>query len=235
MHAADCCGGAQVCCGASLARRSPLPFGMHSYLGYTVDNLQVFYKIDNNLEKLWLDIQGDQYSSTEQITVISGSQLTIRTIGRTTHSSETYQIPNFDVSAVQAPTTPSPTVSPAPSLPPGSTCNVPWIGPDYNIGVAGLSDVQIIDTSCAGDVTMSMSINHLGSLETSGSALDTLQVFYQIDSNLEQVWLNIQGDQYSNTAEITVASGAQLTIRVVGDTSASSEVYLIRNFGVAAS
>jgi hypothetical protein len=197
--------------------------------GATLDFLRVYYQIDGGSEVLWLNIVGEQYISAPKVTVASGSVLTIRTDGKTTHSSELYQIRAFLVSAAQVPMTLSPTKSPAP---PTLSCAVPWNGPDYNIGSAGGTDTQTIDTSCVGDVTISMTISNLGSLESSGSGLDTLQVFYQIDGNPEVLWLNILGQLYTSPSAITVTSGSLLTMRVVGDTSSSSEVYQIRNFAV---
>jgi len=222
--------------------------------GAGLDTLQVFYEIDGNVQS-WLNIQGDAYTSPSEITVPSGAQLTIRTVGRTTHSSETYQIRSFAVTAAGTPTTPSPTKSPTsspttspiapvtqsptvsvqPSSTPVATCDVPWVGPDYNISSAGLNNTQVIDTSCAGDVTISMSISNLGSLESSGPSQDFLRVTYRIDGGQVQVWLDIKGQVYTSPASITVPSGTVLTIQVAGDTTSKSEVYQIRNFGIVAS
>ena len=92
--------------------------------------------------------------------------------------------------------------------------------------------VQTIDTSCVEDITISMSISHTGKLESSGGSMDFLQVFYQIDQNPEELWLDIQGDQHSNTEEVTLVSGSQLTIQTVGSTTHGSESYMIRSFVV---
>ena len=97
--------------------------------------------------------------------------------------------------------------------------SLPWAGPDLDIGINGLEDIKIINTSGSGDVLISMDISHLGTLEDSGSSKDTLQVFYKVDDNPEELWLDIAGEQYSSPAQKTVASGSQLTIRTVGDTT----------------
>jgi len=132
-------------------------------------------------------------------------------------------------SPMESPTTPSP-------LPPTGSCDVPWTGPDYDIGVTGLTDTQTIDTSCVGDVTIRLELSNIGSLETSGAAVDTFQTFYKIDNNPEQPWLDVLGDEFSTGVnQITVASGAMLQIRTVGDTSAGSETYFVRQFEVVSS
>ena len=67
------------------------------------DSLQVYYTIDDGGEVLGLEIVGDQYSITEEIIVASsGDLLTIRVTGKTTHSSESYQISTLEV--VEKPT-----------------------------------------------------------------------------------------------------------------------------------
>jgi hypothetical protein len=134
-----------------------------------------------------------------------------------------------------APVTPAPmTPAPVAPAPVPAKCQVPWVGPDYDIGINGLEEIEIIDTSCVTlkDVLISVEISHLGSLETSGGAKDTLQVFYKVNNNPEVLWLDIAGDQYSSPAQVTVATGSQLTIRTEGDTTAISEVYQMRNFAV---
>jgi hypothetical protein len=90
--------------------------------GSSKDTLQVFYKVDDNPEKLWLDIAGEQYSSPAQKIITTGSQLTIRVVGDTTYSNEFYQIRNF---AVTESFSPAPTVAPA-TLPPG-VCGTPKV------------------------------------------------------------------------------------------------------------
>jgi len=133
---------------------------------------------------------------------------------------------------VAPPTTPAPTEPPIPTTAPPETCEVPFTGPDYNIGVSGLDVTETIDTSCVGDVTVRMIISHSGRLEASGVSLDFLNTYIMIDSNPFESWLEIVGDQYTATNEITVATGEQLKIRTFGDTSHSSEQYQIRNFEV---
>ena len=208
--------------------------------GTSKDTLQVYFKVDSNPEQLWLDIAGEQYSSPAKKTVASGSQLTIRVVGKTTFNNEFYQIRGFTVTKVTAaPTAPVPAPTapvPAPVMPPTTvgTCQFPWGGPDYQIGMSGLEKIETINTSCAapGDVLISMDISHLGTLEASGTSKDTLQVYYKVDSNPEQLWLDIAGQQYSSPAKKTVAAGSQLTIRVVGKTSFTDEFYQIKGFTV---
>ena len=117
------------------------------------------------------------------------------------------------------------------------TCQLPWDGPIYDIGINGLEEIEIIDTSCSrsGDVLISMDISHLGTLEASGSSKDTLQVYYKVDDNPEELWLDIAGEQYSSPAQKIITTGSQLTIRTVGDTSFNNEFYQIRNFAVTES
>jgi len=101
--------------------------------GGSKDTLQVHYSVGGDgLQELWLDVAGDLYTSNgpSEITVAAGDQLTIWIAGRTTHSSETYQIRKFTVK--EAPTreptvtpthypTGSPTVSPKPTSQPVPT------------------------------------------------------------------------------------------------------------------
>jgi len=109
---------------------------------------------------------------------------------------------------------------------------VPWSGPDMNFGINGHEEIAIINTSGSGSVLIYMDISHLGSLEASGSSKDTLLVFFKVDNDPEELWLDVAGDKYSSPAQKTVAAGSQLTIRTVGDTSYIDEVYQIRNFAV---
>jgi len=203
--------------------------------GSAKDTLQVYYKVDDKPEEIWLDIAGDQHTSSAQIAVASGSQLTIRTSGKTSSSSESYHIRKFAVTEITVAPVPVPTaqVTPAPIAPtPAATCQVPWDGPDYEIDDSGLEKVENIDTSCVTNVLIAMDISHVGSLEESGSSKDTLQVYYKVDDKPEELWLDIAGDQYSSPSQIKVASGSELFIRIVGDTSVSGESYQIRNFAV---
>jgi len=188
------------------------------------DFLQVLYKVDNGPTLTLLDIVGEQYSSSNQVTVAAGAVLSIQVVGDTSFNDEVYQIRNFVVTAA---TPPAPTPTP--------TCVLPWTGPNYNIGSNGLDvTTASINTSCVGDVTISLTLTHLGVMETSGFAKDTLQVFYKINNGPQTLWLDIAGDQYSTSNQVTVASGATLSIRVLGDTTASDEVYQIRNLKVSA-
>jgi hypothetical protein len=98
---------------------------------------------------------------------------------------------------------------------------------DYTIGADGFIDTQTIETSSLGDLTISVSISHVGTLETSGSAMDYVQIYYKVDDDPEVLWVDIVGNQYSSPMQVTVASGSQLNIRIVGDTSADSEVYYV--------
>jgi hypothetical protein len=91
-----------------------------------------------------------------------------------------------------------------------------------------MSDTQTIDTTCLEDFTIAVSMSHNGGVDASGLGIDTVRISYQIDDGPEVIWVDIAGDQYSSTAEVTVASGSQLTIRTVGDTSADSEFYYIQ-------
>jgi hypothetical protein len=217
--------------------------------GTSKDVLQVYFKVDNNSEQLWLDVVGEQYSSPAQRTIPSGSQLTIRVVGKTSFSNEIYHIRNFSVTEIAAAPVPAPTAPvPAPTAPapapvtapvleaPTSvgTCQVPWGGPDYEIGMSGLEKVETIDTSCVKleNVVISLDLSHLGTLEDSGSSKDTLQVYYKVDNNSEVLWLDIVGDRYSSSAQKTIASGSKLTFRVVGKTSFSNEFYQIKNLAV---
>ena len=62
---------------------------------------------------------------------------------------------------------------------PAGTCDIPYTGPALlEFGVAGATFTDTIDTSCVSSVTLSLLISHLGSLETSGAAIDTLNVSY---------------------------------------------------------
>jgi hypothetical protein len=227
------------------------------------DYVQIFYKIDDGPEEKWLDIAGEQYSITAEVTVASGSQLKIRTVGDTTHSSEVYYV-SLVVSGVAkgapipAPTVPMPVVSipapvevpqpvpvpapaTAPSLEPSAgpsskpslkpvvaaACDVPWTGLAYTIDQNGFSKTDIIDTSCLDDITIAVRISHKGSLETSGGAMDYVQIYYQADDAAEKKWLAFTGDQYNSMEQVTLPSPSQLKIRTVGDTTAGDEFYYV--------
>jgi hypothetical protein len=216
--------------------------------GTAKDSVQIYYQIDGSPEETWLDIAGDQYASTAHVTITSGSQLTIRTVGHTTADSEVYYVhlmvsvasdapipaptvPN-PVAPVPVPVTPvpvpveAPIPAPVPApVPSSGTGDIIWTGQGYAIGIDGFTDTQTIDTSSVGDITISMNISHVGSLETSGTGKDSVQIYYQIDGSPEETWLDIAGDQYTSTAHVTVTSGSQLKIRTVGHTTADSEVY----------
>jgi len=135
-----------------------------------------------------------------------------------------------------APVSSAPVTAPIPPTPPipSGTCEVPFSGPDYDIGIDGLEAIETIDTSSCGDggVTVSMTIGHSGSLEDFGGSLDMLNTYIKVGSNNEEPWLTIVGDKYSTTNEINVASGAALQVRIVGGTTAASEKYFIRDFKV---
>jgi len=116
-----------------------------------------------------------------------------------------------------------------------SACKLPtWKAPaDLNIGVNGLEWSQTIDTSCASrDVTISMDLSHSGALEESNSFMDTLQAYYKVDGGSEVMFLNVFGESYDAAPSVVVASGSQLTLRVVGKTTHVSEEYQIKNLVV---
>ena len=148
----------------------------------------------------------------------------ISTIGFTGDSHCTLR--SSDPPTSTEPPTPTPT-PPAPT--PATACALPWTGPNYNVDSNGLDvTTASIDTSCVGDVTISFTLAHLGSMEMTGFTKDTLQIFYTIDNTPETLWLDIAGDQYSTSNQVTVASGASLSIRVQGGTTAGDEFCLIR-------
>jgi hypothetical protein len=200
------------------------------------DFLQIYYQIDDEPEILWADIKGEAYSNEASL-VTSGSQLKIRTVGDLSWYDEFYYVQLFVTASnapIPAPTVPMPVAAgPAPvttpvlmpvgSGPVATACNVPWTGPSYTIDENGFSKIETIDTSCVDDVIIAVSISHSGGLEDA----DFLQIYYQIDNQDEVLWANIKGEAYSNRAR-KVASGSQLKIRTVGDSSWNDEFYYIQ-------
>ena len=64
--------------------------------------------------------------------------------------------------------------------------NLPWSGSDLIIGIAGLNQTfSSIDTTGAGDITISVDLSAEGRLEEeAGAKQDTLKLYYKIDANL---------------------------------------------------
>ena len=95
--------------------------------GGSVDTLKIYYQVDANPEVLWKDIKGSNFLAQESVVVPTpGNVLTLRVNGKTSHSSETYYLSNFQVvdpstgpmpppSPVADVPVPSPTVAPLPS------------------------------------------------------------------------------------------------------------------------
>jgi hypothetical protein len=191
--------------------------------GSGLDVLKVYYTIGSSPEVTWLNIAGSQYNTQNQIDLnTNGAMLSLRIEGKTTHSSEVYSIRNVQVVALAS----APTSTP--------TCAVPWSSPDLTIGVIGLTNTQVIDTTCKNgqNIAISLEIGHTGSLEATGTSKDYLQVKYQIDSQLEVLWLDIAGQLYNKTNQISVVAGSQLKLTVVGDTTVSTESYVVANYKV---
>ena len=112
---------------------------------------------------------------------------------------------------------------------------LPWIGPNLDVGVAGLNTtLPLIDTTGAGNVSIWVDISVENRLEAEpGARQDVLKIYYKVDSQPEVLWKDIVGE---NVAEESVSfpAGSQLSLRVDGKTSYSSEIYLLRNFQVTA-
>jgi len=74
--------------------------------------------------------------------------------------------------------------------------------------------------------------SQIGDMEDSGNAIDTLSTFIKIDDMPEEPWFYIAGGVFTSLQSTTVTAGNELQIRTVGDTSAGSEEYYVRNFEV---
>ena len=112
--------------------------------------------------------------------------------------------------------------------------DLPWSGPALDIGVAGLTQtLPPIDTTGAATVLISVDLSIQGALEAAaGSQQDTLKIYYKVDTNPEVLWKAIVGGNFLAQESVTVPAGNQLTLRVDGKTSHSSEIYFLRNFQV---
>lgn len=85
-----------------------------------------------------LSIVGDQYDSSNSLTITAGSELTLIFSGKTSYSNEVYQIRNLMVTEppTNAPTA-SPSKSPTPTSSPAPTkfvvCGTPQVCADQSI------------------------------------------------------------------------------------------------------
>ena len=113
---------------------------------------------------------------------------------------------------------------------------LPWIGPNLNVGVAGLNaTLPLIDTTGAGNVSIWVDISVENRLEAEpGAKQDVLKIYYTVDSQSEVLWKDIVGENFMAQESVSFPAGSQLTLRVDGKTSYSSEIYLLRNFQVTA-
>ena len=92
--------------------------GVMEASGTGVDNLKIYYKIDENPEVLWKDIKGANFLVQESVTVPAGNLLTLRVNGKTTESSEIYYLSNFRVVDPNGLVSmPSPVSAPVPTAP----------------------------------------------------------------------------------------------------------------------
>ena len=111
--------------------------------------------------------------------------------------------------------------------------DLPWIAPSFSIGEAGLAQtLPSIDTSGAVTVLASVSLSAAGTLESSGDGMDTMQIYYKVDTNPEVLWKNITGADFLAQESISIPAGNQLTLRLEGRTSHAAEVYFLSNFQV---
>ena len=112
--------------------------------------------------------------------------------------------------------------------------NLPWSGSDLIIGIAGLNQTfSSIDTTGAGNITISVDLSAEGRLEEeAGAKQDTLKLYYKIDANPEVLWKDIVGDTFSAQESVTFLAGSELTLRAAGKTSSDTEFYHLRNFRV---
>ena len=111
--------------------------------------------------------------------------------------------------------------------------DLPWIGPNLSIGVAGLSQtLPPIVTSGASTILISVNLSVGGTLEATGSSVDTLKIYYQVDTNPEVLWKDIKGANFLAQESVAVPAGNNLILRVDGKTSHSSETYYLSNFRV---
>ena len=193
--------------------------------GQYLDYLEVYYTIDTNPQVLWLDIVGSNYpSNPQEVAVEPTSQVSVRVVGKTTCTCETYFLRNFVLTGPPGPPTPPP------------PCAIPWsAATSYTFGPSGLEFTEILSTDCVTSITLSMDISHTGGadgLEASGFAMDTLQSFFKIDDGAEQTWFDYAGDAYVPSPSLSVNAGSQLTLRLKGKTSATGESYVITNFAV---
>lgn len=207
------------------------------------DYLRLAYKLDGGSEQLFAERLGNFQAETVRASgsSLSGNTLQIVIRERTSYQDEFHYWDNVAVSYLPVvvppptePTAPVPTepapLAPAPTAPAPTqpACKVPWSGPNYLIAMDEFSATESIDTSCVGGaVVISMNIGHQGALETTGTARDTVRVYYTIDNGPEQLWLDIAGDQYSSPVQVNVGSASQVTIRVTGRTTHVSESYQV--------
>lgn len=244
--------------------------------GPFLDFLQVYYQVDGGIEVIWLDIVGENFNPAPILVVPTGSELTLRTVGKTSCNCESYirkllirtrltasltvhppiPVSNFIVrpstsftlaptkqpssAAPTEPTPAAPTTTPVAST--GPPTEAPVIATDsptrapttcesldnvysYDISVNQFETTEVVDTSCHEDVLVSMEISHVGDMEESGSSVDVIQVYFQVDDNPEVIWLDIVGETYDPAPSLLVSTGSQLFLRTVGSTSCSCETY----------
>lgn len=208
--------------------------------GPYVDFVKVYFKVDGGPETLWVDITGGTSPTTLQLPIGIANQVDFRVEGKTTCNCESYSISNFvlvDDGLVESP--PPPTEAPAPPPPvaspteapvpppvplPSTSCDLSWAGNDVTITSDGYDTTEIISTSCANEIEISVdSIVSQGDLEANGTFVDTLQIFYKIDDSPEVNWLDVTGNLNTLPPPLTLVAGDTLLLRTVGKTSSFSE------------